>query len=336
MRSNLLKAVVAAFALAGTISASRAAEDFTGKDVKVIIGYGVGGGYDAYARLLAAHMGKHLTGNPAFLPQNMPGAGSLKAANYIFNVAPKDGTVIGTFAQQSAVAPLLGDADYDAREFGWIGSISHETTVCVTSGSSSIAGWDDMLTKDHVFGGEGRGSDVDTTTIALQKLFNTRTRLVTGYPGTSEMMLALERGEIDGICGISLSSVRSRFGQLLADGKIRVILQGAIETDPTIDVPNMVSFAQTEEQKKILAFILAPNIMGRPFAAPPGLPAETLATLRAAFDAAVADPTLKEEAAKLKLEVHPISGARMEEVIAGLYDTPRDLIAEVTEISGGK
>lgn len=334
MLRHLTAAALAASLVLPLSSQPRAAETFAGKEIGVIIGYGVGGGYDAYARLLTRHMGKHLAGTPAFLPQNMPGAGSLKAANYIFSVAPKDGTVIGTFAQQAAVAPLLGDAKYDSRKFSWVGSISGETTICLTSTKSSIAGWDDMLAKDHVFGGEGRGSDVDTMAIALKKLFGTKTKVVTGYPGTSEMFLAVERGEIDGLCGVSLSSVRSRFSQLITEGKIRIILQAALEKDPTLDVPNIMDFAKTDEQKKVLAFILGPNVMGRPFAAPPGMPADTLALLRTAFDATMKDPAFLADAASAKLDVKPITGQRIEELLDALYATPKPLVEEVAEISG--
>lgn len=327
-------ALAATLTWSGSAAPARAAEPFAGKEIGIVIGYGVGGGYDAYARLLARHMGDHLPGAPTFLPQNMPGAGSLKAANYIFNVAPKDGTMIGTFAQQIAVAPLLGDAAFDARKFSWIGSISGETSICITSAKSDIKSWDDMLTKPHVFGGEGRGSDLDTLTMTLQTLFNTKTKLVTGYPGTSELLLAVERGEIDGLCGMSYSSLKSRFGQLLSEGKVRIILQAALTNAPGLDVPNVINLAKNDEQRKMLTFILAPNIMGRPYAAPPGTPAETLKILRDAFDATMADPAFLKDAASVKLDIVPITGQRVEEVVSQLYETPKDLIKKVTEVSG--
>jgi tripartite-type tricarboxylate transporter receptor subunit TctC len=316
--------------------AQDAAVSFAGKEINLIIGYGVGGGYDAYARLLAPHMTAHLAGNPTILPQNMPGAGSLKAANYIFSVAAKDGTAMGTFAQQIAVAPLLGDAKFDSREFGWIGSIASEVSICITSSKSQIASWDDMLTKPHVFGGEGRGSDLDTLTIAMQTLFGTKTRIVTGYPGTSELLLAVERGEIDGLCGMSYSSLKSRFKTLLDDKKIRIILQAGVHGAPDLTVPNLLDLAATPEQKQLMGFILAPNAMGRPYAAPPGLPKEVLATLRAAFDATMKDPAFLSDAARLKLDVSPISGAEIEAAIDQLYATPKDIVEKVAEISGAK
>ena len=307
---------------------------FAGKEIAVVIGYGVGGGYDAYARLLAAHMGKYLPGNPTLPPQNMPGAGSLKAANYLYNVAPKDGTTIATFAQQIAVAPLLGDAKFDSRKFSWIGSVASEISICITSAKSEIKSWDDMLTKPHVFGGEGRGSDLDTLTIAIQTVFGTKTKIVTGYPGTSELMLAVERGEIDGVCGMSYSSLKSRFRTLLDDKKVRIVLQAGVTSAPGLDVPNLLSLAKTEEQKQLMGFIIAPNVMGRPFAAPPGTPADRLALLRKAFDATVADPTFREEAARLQLEVTPITGQQIEATIDQLYATPKPLVEKVAEISG--
>ena len=333
LRHTTAAALAALLAL--TILPATAQEPtFAGKEIAVVIGYGVGGGYDAYARLLAGHMGKYLPGNPTLPPQNMPGAGSLKAANYLYNVAPKDGTTIATFAQQIAVAPLLGDAQFDSRKFSWIGSIASEVSICVTSAKSEIKSWDDMLTKPHVFGGEGRGSDLDTLTIAIQTVFGTKTKIVTGYPGTSELMLAVERGEIDGVCGMSYSSLKSRFRSLLDDKKVRIVLQAGVASAPDLDVPNLLSLAKTEEQKQLMGFIIAPNVMGRPFAAPPGTPADRLALLRKAFDATVADPTFREEAARLKLEVTPITGQQIEATIDQLYATPKPLVQKVAEISG--
>lgn len=333
LRHTTAAALAALLAL--TILPATAQEPtFAGKEIAVVIGYGVGGGYDAYARLLAGHMGKYLPGNPTLPPQNMPGAGSLKAANYLYNVAPKDGTTIATFAQQIAVAPLLGDAQFDSRKFSWIGSIASEVSICVTSAKSEIKSWDDMLTKPHVFGGEGRGSDLDTLTIAIQTVFGTKTKVVTGYPGTSELMLAVERGEIDGVCGMSYSSLKSRFRSLLDDKKVRIVLQAGVASAPDLDVPNLLSLAKTEEQKQLMGFIIAPNVMGRPFAAPPGTPADRLALLRKAFDATVADPTFREEAARLKLEVTPITGQQIEATIDQLYATPKPLVQKVAEISG--
>lgn len=329
LTASLLSAVPVA-------SAQDAAPFYAGKEIHLAIGYGVGGGYDAYARLLAAHMGNHLAGNPAILPENMPGAGSLKSANYLYSVAPKDGTAMATFAQQIAVAPLLGDAKFDSRKFSWIGSIAGEVSICITSTKSKIKSWDDMLTQEHAFGGEGRGSDVDTLTIAMQRLFGTKTRVITGYPGTSEMLLAIERGEIDGICGMSYSSLKSRFQNLLDEKKIQIVLQAALHPAPDLNVPNLLDLAKTPEQKSLIGFILGPNVMGRPYAAPPGLPKERLAELRTAFDATMKDPGFIADAAKAKLQLSPVTGQEIETVIGDLYATPKDVIEKVTEISGGK
>ncbi len=334
MLRHTTAAAFAALLALTSLPAAAQEPTFAGKEIAVVIGYGVGGGYDAYARLLAAHMGKYLPGNPTLPPQNMPGAGSLKAANYLYNVAPKDGTTIATFAQQIAVAPLLGDAKFDSRKFSWIGSVASEVSICITSAKSEIKSWDDMLTKPHVFGGEGRGSDLDTLTIAMQTVFGTKTKIVTGYPGTSELMLAVERGEIDGVCGMSYSSLKSRFRSLLDDKKVRIVLQAGVASAPGLDVPNLLSLAKTEEQKQLMGFIIAPNVMGRPFAAPPGIPADRLALLRKAFDATVADPTFRAEAARLQLEVTPITGQQIEATIDQLYATPKPLVEKVAEISG--
>src|SRR6266540_1271617 len=186
------------------------ADFYRGKTVSIIVGYSAGGGYDIYARALSRHMGKHLPGNPGFVVQNLTGAGSLNAANNIYNIAAKDGTVFGTFARGLAAEPLIGTAkvQFEATKFAWLGSGTNEVSVCATWHTSPVKTWEDALKTPFTVGGEGQGSDPDTFSTLVRNAFGVKLKLVTGYQGTSDIVLAIERGEVDGRCGWSWSSVK--------------------------------------------------------------------------------------------------------------------------------
>jgi len=212
------------FALAQLTQASRAAgvEDFyKGRSLSIIIGYSVGGGYDTYGRLLSRYIGEHIPGRPSVVPQNMPGAGSLKAANYIYGVAPKDGTAIATFGRTIPVAPLLAAAGvaFEATKLTWLGSISKDTSLCVTSAKSEVKTWSDFLTKPSTLGGEGAGADPDVFAHLYKNVFGAKGKLVAGYPGTNDVSLAMERGEIDGFCGLSWGTLKSRHPEWLNNNR---------------------------------------------------------------------------------------------------------------------
>jgi tripartite-type tricarboxylate transporter receptor subunit TctC len=307
---------------------------YAGKNVSVIIGFGVGGGYDTYARLLSRHMGRHLPGNPVFVPQSMPGAGSIKAANYIYAVAPKDGTTIGTFGEFLTIAPLLGTLALDAQKFTWIGSIRKETKTCVFSTSSPIASWSDMLTKVHRVGGQARGSEIDLITNVFRSLFHTKSELVTGYNGQREVMLAMERGEVDGGCGQSYESFTTIFADLFQRNVAKMVVYASPWSLPGLkDVPNAFDLATTAEQKAILNFIFGTSIMSRAFAAPPDIPAERKLALRKAFDDTMTDPQFLADAAQQKLEVAPTRGSEIETLIGDIYATPKAITDRAAEIA---
>jgi tripartite-type tricarboxylate transporter receptor subunit TctC len=191
--------------LAGTVAAhAQSVEDFyRGRTLNLVVGYSVGGGYDIHGRLLARHLGKHIPGNPGIIVQNMPGGGSLRSANFLYNAAPKDGSTIGIFSRGMAMEPLIGasNTQYDARKFTWLGSITNETSVCATSSMSKVRIWDDLLATPFTVAGEGSGSDPDIFATMIKNVFGAKLRLVAGYPGSAEMTLAIERGEVDGRCG---------------------------------------------------------------------------------------------------------------------------------------
>jgi len=316
-------------ALAGLTQQAKAADvgDFyKNKTVSIVIGYSVGGGYDTYARLLSRYLGAHIPGRPNIVPQNMPGAGSIKAANYMYSVAPKDGTAIGTFGRTVPVAPLLGTsgAAFDATKFAWLGSISKDTSLCVTSQRSPVKTWDDFLKTLSTLGGEGAGSDPDVFSLLYKNVFGAKIKLVSGYPGTNDTSLAMERGEIDGFCGLSWSTLKSRHPDWLKNKSINLIVQAGIKKEPELgDVPFAPDLAKTDEQRQILKLILVSQAMARPFTAPPGLSPDRKAALVAAFADTLRDRAFLDEARKESLDVDPVSAGELDALLAEAYATPK-------------
>jgi tripartite-type tricarboxylate transporter receptor subunit TctC len=313
------------------------ADFYRGRNLTMITGYSVGGGYDTYARVLARHMSKHVPGNPTIIPQNMPGAGSLRAANYLYNVAPKDGTVIGNFGRGLAMEPLIGTSatQFDARKFTWLGSGTDEVSICVTWHSSPVKAWKDTLATPFTVGGEGSGSDPDIFSLVMRNIFGTKLRLVSGYPGTSEVALAMERGEIDGRCGWSWSSLKLTKPDWITNKQVNIIVQLALQRSPELpSVPLVLDLATTDRQRQILKLVLSRQSMARPFTAPPGLPEDRKRALRDAFDRTMADAEFLAEAKQRGLEVNPVSGAEIDQLVSELYQTPADVIAETRAIIG--
>ena len=318
-------------AAAGPAAADPVADFYKGRNVNVIVGYSVGGGYDLYARTLARHMGRHIPGNPTLIVQNMAGAGSLKSANYIYGVAPKDGSVFGTFARGLAMEPLIGTSatQFEAPKFTWLGSGTDELSVCVTWHKSDVKSWSDMLAKPFTVAGEGSGSDPDIFASVLKNAFGARLKLISGYPGAAEMTLAIERGEVDGRCGWSWSSIKSLRQDWIDQHKLNVLVQLTAERSHELpEVPTIMEFATSERQRQILRLVISRQVMGRPFAAPPGLPEDRRQALRQAFTDTLQDQAFLAEAKSSKLEVNPVSGAEIDTLVRDLYATPADVVAE--------
>ncbi len=327
---------VLAAAMAGaTAHAQSVAEFYTHRSVNLVIGYSVGGGYDLYARLLARYIGSHIPGNPTILPQSMPGAGSLKAIMYLSAVAPKDGTVFGTFGRTMVLEPLISGAKFDPRKLSWIGSVTSDVSLCVTWKSSPIQTWDDLMSKQARMGGQASGSDPDVYALILKNMFGSNLRLITGYPGNNDLALAMERGEIDGFCGLSWSSLASRHPDWLNDKKVNLIVQAALEKDPLIpDTPMLTEKTNDARQLAALKMILATQALARPYASTPGVPPERLAALREAFDGAVADPGFLDEATRLGLDVKPVGWRRIDAMLNEIYELPPDLVALAKNAQG--
>ena len=319
-------------ALAGLAAAASVEDFYKGRTVSLAIGYSAGGGYDAYARLLARYMGKHIPGSPSIIPQQMAGAGSLRAANYIFPVAPKDGSVFGTFSRSMGISPLVDKAEFDSRKFTWLGSVTADNTICVTGSTSPVKNWDDFLNKPSNFGGEGAGSDPDIWVLLYKNVFGAKAKLVSGYPGTNDIVLALERGEIDGLCGISWSTIKTEHPQWLANHSVNFIVQAALKKAPELSsIPLATELAKSPEQLQIVKLLLVSQAMARPFAAPPDIPADRKAALLAAFDGTMKDDDFLAEAKKLNFDVRPVSAAAIDTMLADVYATPKDVIARAAK-----
>jgi tripartite-type tricarboxylate transporter receptor subunit TctC len=331
---RLLPAALTALVFSGLPARAQSVEEFyKGKTINLTIGFSVGGGYDLYARHLARFMGKHIPGNPTIVPQNMPGAGSLKAANYIYSAAPKDGTYFGTFARTTGINPLLeSGATFDGTKFSWLGSVTDDVSICVTWNTTKVKNWADFLKVPSTLGGQGPSSEPDIFARLYKNVFDAPIKLVPGYPGTNEISLAMERGEVDGLCGLSWSTIKTRHAQWLKEKKMNLIVQASFKKVPELaDVPLALEETKDKEKLQILKLILAAQQMARPFAAPPGIPADRKAALVAAFDATMKDPDYLADAKRLDIDVNPVSGKELDELLAELYATPKDVVKKAGE-----
>jgi tripartite-type tricarboxylate transporter receptor subunit TctC len=311
-------------ALTSPAHAQSVEEFYRGKTVTIQVGFTAGGGYDLYARVLGRHMGRHIPGNPQVVVQNMPGAGSLKATQFVYSVAPKDGTVLASVSRGMATEPLLNDAKFDATKLTWIGSVTSETSICATWHTSPVKTWDDMFKREFTLGGSAVGADPDTFALILRNVFGAKVKLVTGYPGGNDINLAMERGEVDGRCGWSWSSLKSQKQWL---PQVNPLIQFALEKNADIpQVPFAIERAANEEQRQVLRLLVAGQYLGRPFFSTPDVPAGRKEALRAAFDATMKDAQFLAETTKLDLEVTPASGKAIDSFLAGLYATPKDVV----------
>ena len=306
------KAMGAVIALASAVPAhAQSVEDFyRNRAITILVGFTAGGGYDLYARLLGRHMGRHVPGNPTIVVQNMPGAGSLKATQFVYSVAPKDGTVLATVSRGMVTEPLLNDGKFDATKLSWLGSITSETSVCATWHTSPVKTWPDMFAREFTLGGSATGADPDTFALILRNLLGAKVKLVTGYPGGNDINLAMERGEVEGRCGWSWTSIKSQKTDWLRDRKISLLAQFGMEKNADLpDVPLVLERATNDEQRQVLRLLIAGQFVGRPFFAPPELPDDRKGALRQAFDATMKDPQFLAEAGRLDMEISPIAAA---------------------------
>jgi len=321
----------------GGFQASVCAQDavsefYKGRQITVIVGSTAGGGYDIYARLLARHMPTHIPGHPAMVVSNMAGAGSNAAAAYVYNVAPKDGTVIAAL-QNSAVLDalldaLLGDTRrlrHDATRFIHLGSATVDHYVCISRADAAARTFKDVLERELVIGASQPGTSTRDYPAMLNNMTGSRLRLVSGYPGTREIALAIEKDEVKGLCGFSWSSLKAQRPDWLRSGFIRVLVQEHDKGHPDINamgVPLAVDFARTPDNRRVMELVYSSETFGRPYMMAPGVPTDRVAALRAAFMETMRDPDLLAEAHRLDIEIDPISGEELQALAEKIFTTP--------------
>ena len=304
------------------------------------LGFLLGGGYDAYGRLIARHMGAHIPGAPSVVPQNMPGAGGLKAASFIYNSAPKDGSSFGLVAASTLMEPLFDPkqaALFKASDFSWLGSASQDVSYCAVGRASRVDTFDQWLKsgKQLTFGASGPAAITYQHPMTLKNVLGANLRVISGYGGTSDITLAVERGEVDGICGMFASSIEAQFKPLLNNGVMKLIIQMGPHRDKTFgEIPSVFDYAKTEEQKKILSIAFDQLALGRPFMAPPGIPKDRLQTLRDAFAQTLTDPALLADAKKMKLDIDYLSGSDAEKLLKQFADYPPDILKKAKAAMG--
>jgi tripartite-type tricarboxylate transporter receptor subunit TctC len=325
-------AIFSLLLLTTPVAAQPGGDTFAAKSVAMIIGFGPGGGYDLWGRTVGRHIGRHLPGAPTVIPQNMPGAGSYAAASYIFNIAPKDGSVLGIIARDAALGPLSGatGARFDPTRLSWIGTPTKETNVCVAYHTSQVKSVLDLYDKQLIVGDTGPGTGTRSYPKALNELLGMKFKLVGGFPASSDVFLAMERGEVEGICE-SLDSIKIRRPDWIPTRKISILFQGGAEPNPELDgVPFVLDLALTGEQRQAIEFLYAGQGIGRPFVAPPDLPPDRLKMLRDAFKATMTDPAFVAEAQKSKLDLEPEDGDHLAVLIAKIYATPKPIVDKIT------
>lgn len=310
-----MKNATAAIALLAATLASASAE---AQPVTVVVGYSPGATYDIYTRNFARHLGKHLPGNPNVIVQNMAGAGSLRSANFVFNQAPKDGTTLGVFARGLAMQPLLDNTgvQYDPLKFNWIGSLSADVSLVLSWHTKPFKTIDDLRAREMVVAGTGSGADSVIFPYILNGVLGTKMKVVTGYPGAADFLLAVERQEADGTAGVSWSGVNASKPEWISKKLINVIVQLGLKKHPGMNpAPLVMEFAKNDSDRGVLELIFSRQDMGYPVVAPPGTPAERVAVLRKAFEAVMRDPEYLADAKKQHLESEFMRGEEVEALI---------------------
>jgi tripartite-type tricarboxylate transporter receptor subunit TctC len=337
LKLSVIRIVWAACILGGMSSAqAEPAADFAGKTLTIIASFEAGGPYDFYARMIARHIGAHLPGTPNVIVQNMPGAGGLRGANYLYNVAAKDGTVMGVVSQTVAVGQVLGTTpgiQYDANKYTWIGRMNANVEVDHAWHASGVRSIDDVMKREVIAAGTGPTSSSVVMRRLMNELVGTKYKLVTGFQGPTSAQLAFERGEVDAIVK-PWSSIKSGTPEWLRDKKIFLLVQFTRERHRELqDVPAIVDLARNDEQRQILALFAGGAPLGTALLAPPGVPEAVATALRHGFDVAMRDPALLDDVKKARVDIEPLSGERLQEVVADTFDIPQDVLARAQALS---
>ncbi len=342
--SSAMRVLISIFACIFSLASfvvSAAAQDtfFSGKTLKLDVGFPTGGGYDVYARAVAKFLPRHIPGAPTIVVVNMPGAGSLTLANYLYNVAPKDGSEIGSVETFIPFEAFYGgnEVRFDPRKFSWIAGLNSEMTMCMVWHASPVKSFADLFKVEAAFGATGSGAPPVQEPRVMNAVLGTKIKVITGYPGTADIFLAMERGEVEGTCGVGWSALMSTRADWVAQGKLRILVQNATRRHSAIaDVPLILDFAKADSQRQLLTLLAAPHRIGRPYLAPPGIPVDRLHVLRAAFEATLSEPAFLAEAEKMKLAINPVPGRDMEAVIGEVAGMDRSLIQAMIRARDGK
>jgi len=333
-------AIIACWALlpAAPAHAQTVVDFYRGKQIALVTSASVGGGYDQYARLLARHMQHHIPGEPAIIVQNMVGAEGLRAANYLYNVAAQDGTVIGGLSRNTGLARFYdfnnAGIQFDARKFHWLGSPQQEIGLFILSTRSGLSGLADLKTRDVTISSTAHNSPSTVYSRILNATIGTRLKPIEGYDGSQSCLMAVERGEVDAhVSGGSSAPFRARIMPWLAKGDAKVIMQMGMKRDPEFsDVPTAIEVESAPADKQMFEIAFAEQVMGRPFVLPPGVPADRIAALRAAFDATMRDPQFLDDAKLQKAEIDPVGGEAINALLDRVYAAPPDLVGRIREL----
>jgi tripartite-type tricarboxylate transporter receptor subunit TctC len=312
---------VALALVAHAAAADEVADFYKGKTFTIVIGHEVGTGFDIYGRVLQRHLGRHIPGNPSVIVQNMVGASGITAANWLYNIAPKDGTVMATFVHTVPFEPLMGNssAKFDAAKYTWIGNMEESIAVCGVSKASGIAKFDDMRTKETIFGATGATGPLVKSALAVKNLLGVKMKVVAGYAGSASVKVAIQRGEVHGICGLPMSTITSFWRDDYEAGTFKPIIQlsGRKQADLK-GIPHVDDYAKTEEDRQVYGLIFGTQALGRIYLSPPGMPAERKAALRNALNATMKDPQFVADAVKTQIDISPMTGEEVEAFIARL------------------
>lgn len=336
MGARRFTGILSAVVLAAGLAATAVADDFyKGKQVTLLIPFEAGSGYDVYARTLARHISEHIPGEPTMVPSNMLGGGGLMLVNYLFSVAPKDGTAIGLLARSTIIEPLLANpaARFDPRKLEWIGSMGDEVTLCAATTRSGFKTWEDLTRRELVAAASGASADNGIHPLLFNALLGTKFKVVVGYKGGPAMNKAMEDGEADGRCGWSWTTIKTTKPEWLADKSIALLLQAGLKKAKDLpDVPLVLDLARTPADRAALELAFAPQAVAWPVAAPPGVPKERLDILRTAFLKVLRSQRFLEEAKRLQLDIEPISAEEVVWVVERLYAAPEAAVARIRDI----
>ncbi|MGH6768041.1 MAG: Bug family tripartite tricarboxylate transporter substrate binding protein [Xanthobacteraceae bacterium] len=315
--------------------ADEVADFYKGKSVSIVVGHEAATGFDVYARVLARHLNRHIPGNPSIVVQNMVGASGINAANWLYNIAPKDGTVMATFVHTVPFEPLMGNksAKYDASKFTWIGNMEESIAVCGISKASGFTKLDELKTKQAIFGATGATGPLVKSAAAVKNLLDLKMKIVSGYKGSTSVKTAIQRGEVHGICGLPMSTIRSSWGDMYDAGQFQPIIQLSGRKQPSLKgIPHVDDYAKTEDDRKLYGLIFGTQALGRIFLSPPGVPAARKKALREALAATMKDKQFLADAKKIKISVTPMTGDEVEEFIARLSTATPAIVERAKQV----